>query len=160
MLFGDGPLRAELERLIAARNLRGRFILAGFRDDLSRFLPSLDVNVMSSFTEGLPVILLEAGAAALPTIATSVGGIPEVLDDGRTGYLVPSGDASALAQRIVTLLDNSVERQTMGRSARERVRRDFSFKTMSRRYDELFQKLVNGRSRDPGSTERFLSVNA
>jgi glycosyltransferase involved in cell wall biosynthesis len=143
VLFGDGPLRADLEQRIAERGLQGKFILAGFRNDLIRFLPNLDLNVMSSFTEGLPVILLEAGAAGVPTVATSVGGIPEVLDDGQNGFLVPAGNASTLAGRIVALLENDMQRQTMGRAARDRVRRDFSFTAMSRLYHELFQKLVN-----------------
>ena len=143
VLFGDGPLRGELERLIAARGLNGKFGLAGFRNDLSSFLPNLDVNVMSSYTEGLPVVLLEASAAGIPTVATAVGGIPEVLDDGQSGYLVPAGDAAALADRIIALVDNEVQRQAMGEFARARVRRDFSFAAMSRAYHELFRKLVS-----------------
>jgi glycosyltransferase involved in cell wall biosynthesis len=71
------------------RDLEGRFVLAGFRTDLERFLPHWDVAVLSSFTEGLPVIVLEAAAAAVPVVATAVGGTPEVVEDGRTGYLVP-----------------------------------------------------------------------
>jgi len=142
VLFGDGPLRREIAGLIGERGMQSKFVIAGFRNDLSRLLPNLDINVMSSFTEGLPVILLEAGAAAVPTVATSVGGIPEVIDDGRTGFLVPAGDASALAQRIVTLLDNDAQRKAMGRAVCDRVRRDFSFAESSRRYYELFQQLV------------------
>jgi glycosyltransferase involved in cell wall biosynthesis len=99
---------------------------------------------MSSYTEGLPVILLEAGAAGVPTVATAVGGIPEVLEDGRNGCLVPPGDAPALAQRIVRLLDNEDERHAMGRAACDRVRRDFSFTATSRQYHELFKTLVKG----------------
>jgi glycosyltransferase involved in cell wall biosynthesis len=118
-------------------------VLAGFRNDLGRFLPNLDVNVMSSFTEGLPVILLEAGAAGVPTVATAVGGIPEVIDDGQSGYLVPPGDAGALAGRIAALLDNDAQRQAMGLATRERVRRDFSCAGMSRQYHDLFKKLLN-----------------
>jgi glycosyltransferase involved in cell wall biosynthesis len=142
VLFGDGPLRGNLERMIAARNLQRKLILAGFRSNLSHFLPNLDLNVMSSFTEGLPVILLEAGAAGVPTVATSVGGIPEVLDDGHSGYIVPAGDAPALAQRIVALLDNEKLRQAMGQAARDRARSDFAFSAMSLRYHQLFQTLV------------------
>src|SRR6185436_13855396 len=89
VLFGDGPLRSEIERCIVEHGLQNAFVLTGFRNDLNRFLPNLDLNVMSSFTEGLPVILLEAGAAGVPTVATAVGGIPEVVDDGKTGHLVP-----------------------------------------------------------------------
>jgi glycosyltransferase involved in cell wall biosynthesis len=136
-------LRNDLVRLIAERSLQGKFLLAGFRNDLGRFLPNLDLGVMSSYTEGLPVILLETGASGVPTVATAVGGIPEVLDDGENGYLVPAGDAPALAQRIVTLLDNDQQRLAMGQAARARVRRDFSFTAMSRQYHELFQKLLS-----------------
>ena len=143
-LFGDGPLRADLERLIAQRGLQGKFVLGGFRNDLSQFLPNLDVAVMSSHTEGLPVILLEAGAAGVPTVATAVGGIPEVLEDGRNGYLVPSGDAPALAQRIVSLLDNESVRLALGRAARDRIRNEFSFTAMSQKYHKLFKELVRG----------------
>jgi glycosyltransferase involved in cell wall biosynthesis len=149
VLFGDGPLRPELERSIAARGLQGRFLLAGFRNDLHRILPNLDVAVMSSYTEGLPVILLETGAAGVPTVATAVGGIPEVMDDGQSGFLVPAGDAKSLAQRIVALLENDAQRQAMGRAARERVRRDFSFTATSLQYHELFEKMVR-RPQAPG----------
>jgi glycosyltransferase involved in cell wall biosynthesis len=142
VLFGDGPLRGEIQHIIAERGIRDRFVLAGFRSDVTRFLPNLDVNVMSSFTEGLPIILLEAGAAGLPTVATAVGGIPEVIDDGQSGFLVPPGDAHALAQRIVTLLDSDVQRQAMGAAARERVQRDFSFAMTSRQYHDLFKKVT------------------
>jgi glycosyltransferase involved in cell wall biosynthesis len=142
ILFGDGPLRGKLEKLVAERRMKRHFILAGFRNDLCRLLPNLDINVISSFTEGLPVILLEAGAAGAPTVATSVGGIPEVIDEGQSGYLVSSGDSAALAKRVVDLLDNDTQRLAMGQAARERVRKDFSFVEGGRRYHELFQRLV------------------
>lgn len=145
ILFGDGPMRPDIERRIAERGLQGKFILAGFRTDLVRYLPNLDLGVMSSYTEGLPVILLEAGAAGVPTVATAVGGIPEVIDDGQSGCLVPSGDANALAQRIVALLDDDVRRRAMGTAARQRIERDFSFAAMSRQYHELFRRLTTRR---------------
>ena len=75
VLFGDGPLRAALSRQIAASNLAERFILAGFRADLGKFLPHLDLMVLSSYTEGLPVVLLEALAAGVPVVSTAVGGV-------------------------------------------------------------------------------------
>ena len=74
------------------------FVLAGFRTDVERFLPFLDVSVLSSHTEGLPVAVLEAMAARVPVVATAVGGTPEVVDDGVTGWLVPPRDVAALAQ--------------------------------------------------------------
>ena len=89
VLFGDGPLRQSLARQIAAVSLDGKFILAGFHSDLDQFIPHLDLMVLPSFTEGLPNVALEAMAAGVPVIGTAVGGTPEVIDDGRTGYLVP-----------------------------------------------------------------------
>lgn len=145
ILFGEGPLRADLEKLIEKRSIKARFILAGFRSDVQRYLPNLDLGVMSSYTEGLPITLLEIGAAGVPTVATAVGGIPEVIEDGRTGFLVPPGDSNALAQRIVAMLDNDRQRAAMGLAARERVRNDFSFATTGPLYLEVFQRVL-GRS--------------
>ena len=88
------------------------------------------------------MLTYRTGAAGVPTVATSVGGIPEVIDDERTGYLVAAGDASALANRVVELLDNEQLRMKMGQAMRDRVRSDFSFASMGRSYDELFRKLV------------------
>jgi glycosyltransferase involved in cell wall biosynthesis len=146
VLFGDGPTRPEVERLIAERGLRGKFIFAGFRTDLLRYLPNLDLGVMSSYTEGLPVILLEMGAAGVPTVATAVGGIPEVIDDGQDGCLVPAGDSQALANRILGLLDDKERRHAMGQATRTRIERDFSFAAMGRQYHDLFRKLTQGRT--------------
>ena len=141
-LFGDGPLRGDLEQRISERGLHGRFVIAGFRKDLQRFLPNLDVGVISSSTEGLPVILLESCAAQVAVVATAVGGIPEVIEEGRTGYLVPAGDAKALANRIVALLDNEAQRRAVGLAARDRVRTEFSFTAMGQCYYRLFTRLA------------------
>jgi len=144
VIFGDGPLRGSIEQAVTKGDLRGHVVMAGFRDDLPRFLPNLDLAVMSSFTEGLPVFMLEASAAGLPTVATSVGGIPEVIVDGTTGLLVPPGAPEALAARIVELLDDPGRRRAMGEAARARVRRDFTLAAMGRRYHEVFARLVGG----------------
>jgi len=144
VVFGEGPLRGALEQQIRQRGLEGRFVLAGFREDLPRYLPHLDLGVMSSFTEGLPVILLELFAAGVPAVATAVGGIPEVIEEGRSGALVPAGDAAALAARVLELLSDDVRRQEFGRQARERAGRDFSFERQGEQYQELFARLVRG----------------
>jgi glycosyltransferase involved in cell wall biosynthesis len=154
VLFGDGPLRSELEQMISTKGLRDRFVFAGFRDDLSPWLPNLDLHVMSSFTEGLPVILLEASAAGITTVATNVGGIPEVIEDGKSGFLVSPGDASSLARQIVRLIDESGLRQSMGDTARETVRRYFSFANMSRAYHDLFRGLIGFAPRETASELR------
>jgi glycosyltransferase involved in cell wall biosynthesis len=141
VLFGCGPLRATLEQRIAAHGLSGRFVLAGFRDDVERFLPHLDLAVLSSHTEGLPVAVLEAMAARLPVVATAVGGTPEVVEDGVTGHLVPAGDRAALASRIADILADGGKRRLMGQRGRQRVEAQFTFAAQGRRYQALFERL-------------------
>jgi glycosyltransferase involved in cell wall biosynthesis len=142
ILFGDGPLRDALARQIAARGLEGRFLLAGFRPDLDRFLPHLDLFVQSSFTEGLPNVILEAQAARVPVVATSVGGTPEVIEDGQTGWLVPPGDAAALAERVASVLSEAPARAMRCAAGHARVEDWFSFSAQARRYAQLFEQLV------------------
>jgi glycosyltransferase involved in cell wall biosynthesis len=143
VLFGDGPLRAALARQLAAAGLTERFILAGFRADLGKFLPHLDLMVLPSFTEGLPVVLLEAFAAAIPAVATSVGGAPEVIEEGKSGYLVPPGDPQALARRILDMLRSESARRAMGEHGRLRVKEQFTFAAQGVLYQNLFERLVS-----------------
>jgi len=111
VLFGDGPLREGLARQIGERGLQGRFLMAGHRTDLDGLLPFLDLLVLPSYTEGLPNIVLEAFAAGVPVVATAVGGTPEIVDDGVNGFLVPAGDAQALADRIAAALGSETQRR-------------------------------------------------
>lgn len=140
--FGDGPLRETITRQIAAKGLRERFILAGFRTDIAKFLPHLDLAVLPSYTEGLPVVLLESFAAGVPAVATAVGGTPEVIEEGKSGYLVPPGDPAALARRILDALRDDAARQAMGRYGRQRVLDQFTFTAQSLQYQRLFDRLV------------------
>jgi glycosyltransferase involved in cell wall biosynthesis len=142
VLFGDGPLRNTLARQIAAAGLEGRFVLAGFHADLDDYLPHLDIAVLPSFTEGLPIVVLEAFAAGVPVVATAVGGTPEAVEDGHSGYLVPPGDPHALAERILDLLRCETTRRAMGARARQHVAEHFSFEAQSLLYQRLFQSLV------------------
>jgi glycosyltransferase involved in cell wall biosynthesis len=143
--FGDGPSRAALARRIAGTGLGERFILAGFRADLGHFLPHLDVIALPSFTEGLPVVLLEAFAAGVPAIATAVGGTPEIVEDGRSGYLVPPGDPPAMARRVLDILRAEPNRLAMGQQGRDRVRAQFTFTAQSAQYQRLFHALTRAK---------------
>jgi glycosyltransferase involved in cell wall biosynthesis len=147
LLFGDGALRDNLARRIDAAGLAGRFILAGFRDDLDCLLPGLDALVLSSFTEGLPNVVLEAFAAEIPVVATSVGGTPEVVTDGVNGYLVPPGDPDALARRIGDVLASEDQRRAMGGRGRQRIQEEFTFENQARAYARLFAELTEGAPR-------------
>lgn len=139
ILFGEGPLRDELRRQIHHAGLQDSFILAGFRHDLDCLLPFFDVLVVPSFTEGLPNVILEAFAAGVPVVATAVGGIPEVIDDEMSGFLAPSGDAGALANRITRLLNSDDLARTMGKRGRRRVLQDFTFEAQASAYRRLFE---------------------
>ena len=140
VLFGEGPLREKLARQIETSGLNGKFVLAGFRTDVERFLPCCDLLVLSSWTEGLPVIVLEALAAGVPVVATAVGGTPEVVHDGITGYVVPPGKPTALASRIAELLRDDALRQRMGQAGQKRVAEQFTFTAQSDAYRRLFQQ--------------------
>lgn len=143
VLYGDGPLRAKLEAQLASRPvLAGRFVMTGFRTDLDCLMPHADLVALSSHTEGLPVVVLEALAARVPVVATTVGGVPEVISDGEHGLLVPPGNADALAQRIAELLDDPTRRQRLARAGHERVAAEFSFAVAARRYLALFERLT------------------
>jgi glycosyltransferase involved in cell wall biosynthesis len=142
VLFGEGPLRNSLVRQIREKGLEGRFILAGFRSDFDQYLPCLDLVVLPSFTEGLPNVALEALAVGVPVVATTVGGTPEVVEDGLSGYLVPPGDSAALARRISDVLASDAERQRMGLRGRQRIVKDFTFSTQAEHYLRLFAELT------------------
>jgi glycosyltransferase involved in cell wall biosynthesis len=142
VIFGDGPLRGPLERRVAALGLDDRVRLPGFRDDLDRLLPWADVVVLPSLTEGLPNVALEAAAAAVPVVATAVGGTPEVVVSGRTGFLVPASDPNALAVRATELLGNEGLARAIGTFGRQWVEEHFSFAAQARAYERLFAELV------------------
>jgi len=142
VVFGEGPLRDDLARRVAAAGLEGRFLLAGFRDDLDRVVPHLDLFALPSFTEGLPNVVLEAFAAGTPVVATAVGGTPEVVDDGESGYLVAPGDPAAFARRVLDVLGDEGRRRAMGARGRDRVRAEFTFEAQSLLYQDLFAGLT------------------
>jgi glycosyltransferase involved in cell wall biosynthesis len=142
VLFGEGPLRDRLTAQIARLQLQEHFVLAGFTDDLDRWLPAFDLTVLPSYTEGLPNVVLESLAAQVPVVATAVGGTPEVVQDGINGCLVPPGHADALAGCIRALLSDAPLRRRMGQHGHRRVREEFTFAAQARRYRDLFETLV------------------
>jgi glycosyltransferase involved in cell wall biosynthesis len=141
VIFGEGPLRAILTERIVERGLQPNVVLAGFHTNLEQYLPHFDLVALSSYTEGLPVIVLEAYAACVPVVATAVGGVPEVVEDGVSGALVPPGDAGALACGLLALLCDDGQRRIMGQRGRRRVEEEFSFAAQAVQYDQLLQQL-------------------
>jgi L-malate glycosyltransferase len=125
VIFGEGELRGALDRQIRELGLEKHVVLAGFRDDVLALTRSADLFVMSSVTEGLGSTLLDAMAMGLAVVGTRAGGIPEAVADGETGVLVPPGNADALADAIVRMLQHPETRARMGAAGRERVREQF-----------------------------------
>lgn len=130
LLFGRGALEGELRGRIRRQGLADRVHLAGFRPDLERILPCLDLVVHPATLEGLGVSLLQAAAAGLPIVASRAGGIPEVVRPGVNGLLVPPADTQALGAAILWLLDHPEEAQAMGARGRALVERELSVPAM------------------------------
>jgi glycosyltransferase involved in cell wall biosynthesis len=126
LVLGEGELRAALEQQVHHLRLEKHVLLGGFRTDVLGLIRTFDVFVLSSVTEGLGTSLLDAMAASRPVVATRTGGIPEVVEDGVTGLLVPPRDSRALADGIVRLLGDEAARARMGAAGFLRVSRLFS----------------------------------
>jgi L-malate glycosyltransferase len=142
VIAGEGELRPALERQIKDHHLEKHVLLAGFRPDVLSLHKAFDIFVMSSVTEGLGTSLLDAMAAGKPVVATTAGGIPEVVVDGETGFLVPPRDHDAMAGAIVTLLKDDALRQRMGEAGRARVRRIFSAERMVQDTLRVYQRVA------------------
>jgi glycosyltransferase involved in cell wall biosynthesis len=132
VIAGSGPFQARLETQIASLNLEGVVRLLGFQADVQRVLDAWDVFAFPSWDEALPYALLEAMATELPVVATRVGGIPEVVVDSDTGFLVPKRDPAALANKLALLLDHPELRLRMGVAGRMRVVSCFNEQQMVR----------------------------
>ena len=119
LFVGDGPEHAKLKKKARKLGLGQRVVLAGPRSDVPNVLSMLDVFVLPSLKEGLPMAVLEAGAARVPTIATRVGAIPRVVEDGVSGILVPPKQPEAIAQAIIRILSDREEAQEMAKEANQ-----------------------------------------
>jgi glycosyltransferase involved in cell wall biosynthesis len=139
LCFGRGPLRAPLERLVTKLDVAHRVRFVGFREDLAELLPGLDVLVHPAAREGLGLAVLEAMAAAVPVVATAVGGIVDAVRDGGEGMLVPAGDGPALVDAVERLAGDPALCLRLGTAGRTRAEREFSVASMADRYAELYR---------------------
>jgi glycosyltransferase involved in cell wall biosynthesis len=138
LIAGAGPLRHELAQQIVQRDLGPAVRLLGPLEDPATLLNALDVFVMPSLNEGMGVAVLEATATGLPVIASAVGGLPEIVDDGRTGILVKPGDPVMLAEAITRLATDRQRRSVMGGEGRQRAVRNWSIELMAQRTLKLY----------------------
>lgn len=141
LLIGDGELRSTLEQCAENEDVRECVHFLGDRNDVRELLQGLQLFVLSSASEGYSMALLEACAVALPIVATDVGGNGEIIQSGRTGQLVPAGDADALAEAMLLLLDDASRAANYGRAARAWVEKHGSLEAMADRYEHLYQAM-------------------
>lgn len=147
VIVGDGELRDRLVALSTELGLGESVRFLGFRSDVERILLAFDLFVLSSYTEGLPISLLEAMAAGRPVVATSVGCIPDLLRNGAAGVLVPPRSPETLADAILKLLSDSSTRADYAQAGRREVEARFSLKKMLQRYETLYREAVGSRRR-------------
>jgi glycosyltransferase involved in cell wall biosynthesis len=141
-LIGDGPARADLERLVAGLGLGDRVRFLGMRRDIAEQLRELDLFVLSSRREGRPISIMEAMATGLPVIATSVGSVPGLIGDGRAGLLVEPGDAGGLARAIAAVADDRGARSRFGAESRRLAVEGLSVDRMAEQYAAFYRKVA------------------
>ncbi len=142
VIAGEGELRPSLERIIREHRLEKHVLLAGFRPDVLSLHKAFDIFVMSSITEGLGTSLLDAMAAGRPIVATDTGGIPEIVVNGSTGFLVPPRDHQAMADAIVALLKDPGLRSRMGQAGCALARQRFSAGRMLKETLRVYQRVA------------------
>jgi glycosyltransferase involved in cell wall biosynthesis len=149
-MVGDGPLRAEAQGLLDAAGIAELSWLPGERHDVPDILRGLDCFVLPSLAEGISNTILEAMASGLPVIATRVGGNPELVDEGRTGEMVPASDREKMAQAIVGYATNPERARTAGKAGRAMIERRFSMAAMVSAYQGLYDRLLFGQAQQNG----------
>jgi glycosyltransferase involved in cell wall biosynthesis len=141
-LVGEGDMREHLEVCIRELGLAQCVTLLGNRTDVHELLPDATLFALSSRREGLPMALLEAMAASLPVVATNVGGIHEVILDGKNGFLVPPENPELLAKKIGGILDNPDVAENLGKRGRDAVESNYSMRTTAAQYSQLYKKIL------------------
>ena len=142
LCFGQGPLRSQLESLVKQKNLSDIIQFTGFRTDLPKWLGGLDILAHPADMEGLGVSLLQASAAAVPIVTTKAGGLPEAVQDGKTGILINPGDTGSLTTVLKDLIENPELRQQLGSAGRSRILEDFSIEAMVKGNLEVYRKIL------------------
>jgi glycosyltransferase involved in cell wall biosynthesis len=144
LVIGDGPAADKLKVLAEDLHLSESVHFLGERSDVPDLVGALDILVLSSYSESFPNAVLEAMAMGKPVVSTNVGGIPELVEEGQTGFLVPPRDPTAIADRVLSLCRDSPRRLQMGRAARERVESNFTVQAVTARLEGIYVRLLRG----------------
>jgi glycosyltransferase involved in cell wall biosynthesis len=142
VIVGEGYLQDELSDLVDRLGLKGSVLFTGFQMDVRRIIATFDVAVLPSFFEGMGRVLLEAMAMGKPVVASSVGGIPDLVHHGKTGLLVTPGSVSELKSGLITLIRNKALAKQMGEEGRKRISEEFSAGRMAQSIEKLYRELL------------------
>jgi glycosyltransferase involved in cell wall biosynthesis len=142
-IVGEGEERTKIEAMIRDVNMENQIRMLGLREDVAELLEGMDIFLLTSVSEGIPLTLIEAMSAQLPCVATRVGGIPEVVHDGTTGVLSDSGDCNKLSEALLKLIQSPSVRQRMGECGRKRAMELFQSDRMLGQYKVLYAQLTN-----------------
>jgi glycosyltransferase involved in cell wall biosynthesis len=142
VIAGEGYLRDKLSDLVDRLGLKGSVLFTGFQMDVRRIIATFDVAVLPSFFEGMGRVLLEAMAMGKPVVASSVGGIPDLVHHGKTGFLVTPGSVSELKSGLLTLIRNKALAKEMGEEGRMRISEEFSAGRMAQSIEKLYRELL------------------
>ena len=151
LLVGDGDDRVRLEQRAFDLGLARSCLFLGYQEDVAAWYAICDAVVLSSASEGTPVTIIEALAAGRPVVATRVGGVPDVVEDGETGFLVGRGDTAAMAERLEVLARDPALRTSMGETGRERVLRRYAVERLVGDVDALYRELLGSDVSSPTS---------
>ena len=146
IVFGDGPERQSAKQLVRQLDMTERILIWGYCEYLSGVLDLFRALVISSVTEGIPIVAMEAMRAEIPVIATRVGGLPELVVSGKTGLLVPCGDEKSLADAIIKLANDSKFASDMGIEGLQRLQSEFDIEKVASGYFGQYQKIVQQNS--------------
>lgn len=142
VILGRGEEKAAVVQRAGELGVERYLALPGYQEDMSRFYAAMDVSVLTSLTEGLSIALLESMSYGLPVVVTRVGGNPELVVEGETGFMVPPKDHTVFAERVAVLLQDSELRARMGRAARARIDAQFRVADVAERYLQLYEGLL------------------
>lgn len=143
LLVGDGPLLEACKQQVKSLKIEDRVVFQGFSSDVEKYLMISNLFVLTSLQEGLPRIVVEASLVKIPTVSFDIEGIHEILEDGKSGYIVPRYDIEELTNKISKLITNEIKRNTFAKKSYIRAKKNWDYKTMVKKHHEIYRHLLN-----------------